>query len=142
MSERRFSQKKASEGAKLVVVCNDASSDKHNCSCTCTNGIQFEQPLDPFSSTANGGSGLGLVDDSVCQADKDLLKAQIQVLEDDKQALEDDKQALLKRQQELLDQLKTCPYTYEGCHPDSYDYVLNAIKTSRGQQPHDRELQG
>lgn len=50
---------------KPSIVCDSALSDRPNCSCTCTNGITFDQALDPFSSSTNGTP-----DDSVCQADK------------------------------------------------------------------------
>jgi hypothetical protein len=58
---------------KPSIACVDPAINHDTCSCTCTNGIKFDQPLDPFSSTANGSSGPGHEDNSACQTDKDLL---------------------------------------------------------------------
>jgi hypothetical protein len=69
---------------KPSIACVDPATNHDTCSCTCTNGIKFDQPLDPFSSTGNGSSGPCLEDHSACQADKDLLMAQIKDLTDDK----------------------------------------------------------
>ncbi|RYO17114.1 hypothetical protein AA0111_g11110 [Alternaria arborescens] len=107
-------------GAKPSVVCNDAS-DKHNCSCTCTNGIKFEHPLDPFSSATSGGSSQ-IVDNAACQADKDLLMAQVK-------GLTDDQQKSLQSQQDLLDRISTYQNTfhYQGCFTDANPHVLDAV---------------
>ncbi|KAH8642358.1 hypothetical protein IG631_05300 [Alternaria alternata] len=55
------------------IACVDPATNHDICSCTCTNGIKFDQPFDPFSSTVNGSSGPGLENNSACQTDKDLL---------------------------------------------------------------------
>ncbi|CAN9080318.1 unnamed protein product [Alternaria alternata] len=103
-------------GAKPSVVCNDAS-DKHNCSCTCTNGIKFDQPLDPFSSATNGGSSQ-VADNAVCQADKDRLAARIT--------------DLTKGQQDLLDQISTYQntYHYQGCFTDADPHAIDTVITT------------
>ncbi|CAN9264226.1 unnamed protein product [Alternaria alternata] len=114
--------------AKPSVVCNDAS-DKHNCSCTCTNGIKFEQPLDPFSSSSsatNGGSSQA-VDNAECNADKEFCLEREQQLMAKITGLTDSEQKHVTREQELLDQLSTYQkktYTYQGCLIDSGNRVL------------------
>ncbi|RYN19465.1 hypothetical protein AA0113_g11421 [Alternaria arborescens] len=64
---------KCDNGVKPSIACVDPATAHDTCSCTCTNGIKFDQPLDPFSSTANGSSGSGPENNSACQADKDRL---------------------------------------------------------------------
>ncbi|CAN9174240.1 unnamed protein product [Alternaria alternata] len=112
-------------GAKPSVVCNDAS-DKHNCSCTCTNGIKFDQPLDPFSSATNGGSSQ-VADNAECKADKDFCLEREQQLMTKITELTDSEQKHVTREQELLDQLSTYQKkttTYLGCLVDSNNRVL------------------
>ncbi|CAN9264190.1 unnamed protein product [Alternaria alternata] len=113
---------KCESGVKPSLACVDPALNKDTCSCTCTNGIKFDQPLDPFSSVANRGSGPGLENNSACQADKDLLMTQIK-------DLTDDQQKHLNRQQALLDQISTYQntYNYQGCFTDAVDHVLNAF---------------
>jgi hypothetical protein len=108
---------------KPSIACVDPATNHDTCSCTCTNGIKFDQPLDPFSSTGNGSSGPCLEDHSACQADKDLLMAQIK-------DLTDDQQKHLKSKQDLLDRITTYQntYHYQGCFTDAAAHVLDAIK--------------
>ncbi|RYN19463.1 hypothetical protein AA0113_g11423 [Alternaria arborescens] len=112
-------------GAKPSVVCNDAS-DKHNCSCTCTNGIKFDQPLDPFSSATNGGSSQ-VIDDAKCKADKEFCLEHEKQLMDQVTGLKESEQKHVQREQELLEQLSAYQkkiYTYQGCFTDSSARVL------------------
>ncbi|OWY46760.1 WSC-like protein [Alternaria alternata] len=116
-------------GAKPSVVCNDAS-DKHNCSCTCTNGIKFDQPLDPFSSATNGG-GSQVAHDAECKADKDFCLEREQQLMTKITELTDSEQKHVTREQELLDQLSTYQKkttTYLGCLTDGDNRVLGDKK--------------
>jgi hypothetical protein len=79
-------------GVKPSITCTDPSSDAPNCSCTCTNGIIFDQPLLP---AFGGGPNIAL---KVCEADKDKL---------------------LAREQEVtaeLTALKSRDYQYKGCY--------------------------
>lgn len=108
---------------KPSISCVDPATNHDTCSCTCTNGIEIDQPLDPFSSITNGSSGPGLENNSACQADKDLLMTQIE-------DLTEDQQTHLNRQQVSLDRISTYQntYNYQGCFTDAADHVLNAIK--------------
>ncbi|CAN9331401.1 unnamed protein product [Alternaria alternata] len=116
-------------GVKPSIICNDAS-EKHNCSCTCTNGIKFDQPLDPFSATASGDSGTG--HDTECLAAKNFCLEREQQLMVQVADLTDGQQKSLKREQELLEQLRTYQntYAYQGCFTDSIPRVLNARETN------------
>jgi hypothetical protein len=101
---------------KPAIVCDNASSDRHNCSCTCTNGITFNQLLDPFSSSTNGPPN-----DSVCQVEKtDCFERERQLkdenakahqdhtererqLKDENASLAEAQQDHIKREQTLMD---------------------------------------
>ena len=119
---------------KPSIACVDPATNHETCSCTCTNGIKFDQPLDPFSYTANGGSGPGLANNSACQADKDLLMAKIKDLEDDQQKhlaeikdLKDGQQEYIQREKGLSEELSICkgkPFVYQGCYTDGENRVL------------------
>lgn len=77
---------------KPSITCTDPSSDAPNCSCTCTNGITFDQPLLP---ALEDGPNIALEN---CQTDKDTL---------------------LAREQEVTAELaafKSKEYTYQGCY--------------------------
>ncbi|CAN9131097.1 unnamed protein product [Alternaria alternata] len=116
-------------GVKPSIVCDNASSDRHNCSCTCTNGITFDQPLDPFSSSTNGAP-----DDSICQAEKTGCFEREQQLKDENASLTKAQQDLTEREQALKNQLTAYQnkpaYTYQGCFTDSAERVLNKKQVS------------
>jgi hypothetical protein len=100
------------------IVCDDASAEKPNCSCTCTNGITFDQPLDPFRSSSSGAA-----DDTVCQAEKTECQAE-------KTECLAREQTSLSELTTLKDQLaayKNAPaYVYLGCFWDFKPRVLNS----------------
>jgi hypothetical protein len=148
-----------SVGAEPSIVCDDASAEKPNCSCTCTNGITFDQPLDPFHSPSSGAA-----DDTVCQAEKtecqaektecqaektecQAEKAECQAEKAECQAEKTECQAekteCLAREQTSLSELKTLKdqlaayknapaYVYLGCFWDFKPRVLNSKDTYDG----------
>lgn len=109
---------------KPSIICDSALSDRPNCSCTCTNGITFDQALDPFSSSTNGTP-----DDSVCQAEKTKCFERERQLNVENASLTKGQQDIAAREQALLKQLATYQnkptYTYQGCFTDSALRVLN-----------------
>jgi hypothetical protein len=123
-------------GMRPSIACTDPSSNNHNCSCTCTNGIVFEQPL-PSPSQADGSNGPSLVD---CQAGKneclvreqglvaELKERQQEHLKREREWLareqgliaevEERQQKHLERENELsikLKQFSPLPFEYQGC---------------------------
>ncbi|EUC50956.1 hypothetical protein COCMIDRAFT_21667 [Bipolaris oryzae ATCC 44560] len=54
-------------GMKPSVTCADPSLNNDTCSCTCTNGIMFNQPV-PSPDQSSGGNDASL---DICQAEKD-----------------------------------------------------------------------
>ena len=100
---------------------------------TCTNGIKFDQPLDPFSFAANGTSNQ-IVHDSECQAETELCLEREQQLMDRIAELMESEKKHVEREKELLDQLSICkkkPYNYRGCYSDS---TRKAISDKQTQQ--------
>jgi len=97
-------------GVKPSITCTDPSSDAPNCSCTCTNGITFDQPLLP---ALGDGPKIALEN---CQADKDKL---------------------LAREQEVtaeLTTIKSRDYKYKGCYranirPHDASYLIDQSLT-------------
>ncbi|KNG51227.1 wsc domain-containing protein [Stemphylium lycopersici] len=98
-------------GVKPSIVCDDASAEKPNCSCTCTNGVTFNQPLDPFRSPGSTG---GAIDDTVCQAEKTECLAREQTSQAELTALKD----------QLAGYQNAPAYTYVGCFTDSAKRVI------------------
>ncbi|KNG44183.1 hypothetical protein TW65_08976 [Stemphylium lycopersici] len=102
-------------GVKPSIVCDDASAEKPNCSCTCTNGITFSQPLDPFHSPSSS-----VADDTVCQIEKTECLAREQTSVAEVAALKDQ-----------LDAYKNAPaYMYLGCFTDSAKRVLGPTRVA------------
>jgi hypothetical protein len=103
-------------GVKPSVACMDPSLGEHSCSCTCSNGLRFEQSLPSYSLQSGGSSSNGSLD--ACHAAQDKLLAREQDLADQ---LSQKQQELLRREQELLAELeayKQKPPTYMGCYAE------------------------
>ncbi|RAR06708.1 WSC-domain-containing protein [Stemphylium lycopersici] len=130
-------------GVKPSITCTDSASEKPTCSCTCTNGIIFDQLL-----PATPLDGSSTAPDS-CQAEKqewlereqqlsaDLIQAKQELTREKELAAEmsEKQQQHLKREQELSTQLSTCnakpscntkAFKYKGCYVDNVKRVLNA----------------
>lgn len=130
---------------KPSVTCTDPALNNDTCSCTCTNGIIFNQPV-PSPSQNNGGNDASL---DTCQAEKD------QYMEREREAMDklnEAEQAHATREKQLLDELtsvrqahatreryllteaNTCwPLTrfkYQGCYFDSNDRLINDLLTN------------
>ncbi|KAJ6270732.1 hypothetical protein PSV08DRAFT_409781 [Bipolaris maydis] len=96
-------------GATPSFACTDPLADKPNCSCTCTNGITFDQPLSLDSQNCPGTPAYD------CQVEKDECARQEQVLKDE----------ITKKTQEYNEcktELSKCVpaqirsrYRYKGC---------------------------
>jgi len=91
-------------GMKPSITCMNPSSNNHSCSCTCTNGIMFQQPL-PLSSHI-GGSSASLAD---CQAGKNECLAREKDLMDQLDSIKDcdeAKNAWIQNHQQCMLDLK------------------------------------
>lgn len=101
------------------INCVDPVSNKHTCSCTCTNSIIFDQPH--LSSSQIGGSCCSSLED--CQTEKDTYIKSEQELNTQL----NDKERDTKRGEQLSADLRTCkgvPFRYKGCWKDSANRVL------------------
>ncbi|KNG50492.1 hypothetical protein TW65_02167 [Stemphylium lycopersici] len=121
-------------GVKPSITCTDSASEKPTCSCTCTNGIIFDQLL-----PATSMDGSSTAPDS-CQAEKqEWLEREQQLIADLNQAndkLTRKEQEHLQREQQLSTELSTCnakpscntkPFKYNGCYVDTESRVLDAV---------------
>jgi len=113
-------------GVKPSVTCTDPLSGQPNCSCTCTNGIAFNQTLpstyqtDPISCPSNDDCQ---ADKTQCLSHNDELKAQL-----DKQ-----KQEYILREQDLkmeLQKFQMTKFQYLGCYTNTNWKLLTARVTS------------
>lgn len=88
-------------------MCDDASAEKPNCSCSCTNGIMFDQPLDPFHSPSSSSSS-STADETICQAEKTECLAREQTSVAEVAALKDQLAASNKELADNKNQLTAC----------------------------------
>jgi len=112
-------------GVKPSIDCTDPSSESPNCSCTCTNGITFNQTLSStFPTDTISGPSIDECqeDKTECLTQQDELRAQL-----DKQ-----QQEHLLREQELkteLQRFQMFKFQYQGCYTD-LDWTLLTIRAS------------
>jgi len=116
-------------GVKPSITCTHPSLHEHSCSCTCTNGLRFEQSL-PSSVQPGGSSNNSSLD--ACQAANDECLVREQGLATQ---LAEKEQELLQRQEELLAEIskyKSKPPVYQGCYVEQANpsNILNARKTN------------
>jgi len=114
-------------GVKPSIDCTDPSSESPNCSCTCTNGITFNQTLSSTfpTDTISGPS----IDE--CQADKtqcltqnDELKAQLDKQKEENLLREQNLQAELKKREPPT-------YRYLGCYTDPDRNVFTTLTATQ-----------
>lgn len=102
-------------GVKPLITCTDPSLQEHSCSCTCTNGISFDQPV-PLASQNNSGTNA-----DGCEPEREQwLEREQQLIAEISQKqkeLLDREQEFLKREEDLTDKLSKCTKTtYQGCY--------------------------
>ncbi|KAH6875025.1 hypothetical protein BKA58DRAFT_379094 [Alternaria rosae] len=119
-------------GVKPSVDCTDPSSESPNCSCTCTNGITFNQSLSStFPTDTISGPSIDecQADKTQCLSQKDELKAQL-----DRQ-----EQEHLLRVEQLQTELKKHKpdFQYLGCYSDGDRKLLGGLTISSDQMTTD-----
>jgi hypothetical protein len=114
---------------RLSIAYVHPASNKHTCSCTCTNSIIFDQLL-PSSSQAGGSCCSSL---EGCQAEKGTHIKSEQELNTQ---LNEEGERHSKREEELSADLRTCKeasFRYKGCWKDKANRVLKGSQRRLGQ---------